>query len=710
MSSATYVRPGTARALSSASRPQSGKSAFPVPLSTSNRRFAEGKEDGFRSESRMRRNESQSDFIFEDNDSGDEWDEKKGEGKRADSRSRRASSRLGGSTATSYLASQLARPLVVTDPTDVSPSLATYARRDLLASASRRISSASGTQRITREGARVATSIVEWQAAARSEAVSLKRDPDSDLGAMLRGLDDNGDDEVGKILAPTLSSKGYSRPGSAFAGRTNMRASGILPRVSGEERGGERRIDASLLAYPRPLSGTPGDSRPSTAQPSRPSTASQSHANKVLARYGDGSLSGGGGDLVERFLFRRQVELIQSRNESEVTRALSEWREARNALDADIEMRIQARRRPNTASLLARLDYGGSVSQAILSGKEVDPIDPDGPTSELFDRKHDDTFRQTGVTTERKPILDPEDDTFLAPTTTKSLVGPTPARLKSPIVIRNTRPATSSGSYGRPSSAAASTTRRKRASLVDWWATDKGSSGYPPPTPSTLYEVPRPASKPIPGSLYVAGFKHPSVGSTAALTIGSHTTPGELAIVVQPTDVLEHVATIRYKMGTDVAEELERVRVCAEEQGIDMPMERVEQALRPLPQVPLSIQVAQLQAAGQLPTAVPPKPVSNTTAAPAKPAGKAAPGAKPAAKGAAAPATNEIKPFPGQGIGALTGATRPFSAGCGGGATHFSYPENPMKLAARLHAIRDEALGLNKKKPKASGEGKKKKK
>ncbi|RYE88085.1 MAG: hypothetical protein EOO78_35025, partial [Oxalobacteraceae bacterium] len=85
-------------------------------------------------------------------------------------------------------------------------------------------------------------------------------------------------------------------------------------------------------------------------------------------------MTGGAGNSTERFLFRRQVDLVAARNQVEVDRALATWRADKARLDAAVEQRIQARRRPHTASVLSSWDYRGSVAAALTEPPHAEAV------------------------------------------------------------------------------------------------------------------------------------------------------------------------------------------------------------------------------------------------------------------------------------------------------------------------------------------------
>lgn len=632
-----------------------------------------------------------------------------------------------------YDSARLSRPLVLTAPDDVSESLRPYARRDLLHSASRRIAAATAAGRVDTHTAGVAAAIVEWQATTRAATAAARADGPPEVAELLRDL------EAGSGALPPGVGGGYS---------------------SGSPLAATAAATVATMAARRPASAGP--------LRNRAATASRVHVNAVLARYGDGALTGGGGDLVERFLFRRQVDLLAARNQTEVDRALGEWRASRSALDADIDARIAARRRLQSASLVTRMDYSGSVRAALGMGggtvladadpevaavirrgvAAADPLrrgdDSEGKDAEIgiYDDDEDDGEFDGVVRSGRSGRSGEGKEDARSPAartwTRGAFIRAAPTRLSDtgggdrlPSPVVRSRPATAGARPVRPGG---------RASLLEWWEGARpgsgdaasGISGGVRPTSaagwasSTTYGVDRPATKPTPGSSFVAAYTRPLTGSTAALPPPG-APPSALAPAVQPLEVLGAVATIRSRLAEEQRAEVDRVRavLSARRDGTTPAgLDAVERALAPVAAVPRSLTVAALQAAGALPVATVPKGMlpGAATAAAGAAGGKAGAkgGSKPAAaaaaaakggkggKGAAPPAPP--KPFPGMGIGLLTGDTRPFSAGGGGGAPSLAFPENPLKVAARLQAIRDEVLGTGKKKKAGGGGGSPKKK
>lgn len=66
-----------------------------------------------------------------------------------------------------------------------------------------------------------------------------------------------------------------------------------------------------------------------------------------------------------RYLVRRQVEVLSARNQTEVEKALMDWKAAKAQLDRDIDSRILSRQRPKSANVLTSMDYSGSIKASI---------------------------------------------------------------------------------------------------------------------------------------------------------------------------------------------------------------------------------------------------------------------------------------------------------------------------------------------------------
>ncbi len=70
--------------------------------------------------------------------------------------------------------------------------------------------------------------------------------------------------------------------------------------------------------------------------------------------------------VTQRFVTARDRELKEAREASDLAAMLSTLRAQRKTMNEEIERRIQARRRPKSANLVARLDYRTSVKEALL--------------------------------------------------------------------------------------------------------------------------------------------------------------------------------------------------------------------------------------------------------------------------------------------------------------------------------------------------------
>jgi len=240
-----------------------------------------------------------------------------------------------------------------------------YARRDLLASASRRVASARSRGVIDPQTAGVAAALLDWQATARRELTSARGDAGSAVGELLRDID------AGMASPVHADGAGFGSPISAvvappltpsFTLRGNLRPATAGSAASGGVAFGGRRLTQAPQPVPRP---TAGDA---LARPATAGTMRSSHAATLLQRYGDGALSGGAGSTAERFLVRRQLDVVAARNAAAVEEAMQEWRRRKAALDAEIEARIAARRRPRSVNLTATMDYGGLVKPALEYG------------------------------------------------------------------------------------------------------------------------------------------------------------------------------------------------------------------------------------------------------------------------------------------------------------------------------------------------------
>lgn len=222
-----------------------------------------------------------------------------------DSSRRAAAPSLGVDALVAYQAAMLQRPVVA--PVAVSDALRPFARRDLLASQAQRVSSAK------RSGAGpvavgIALTLVKWQQQAREglqagiDAAAEAEEAAGGLGASAVVAAGPGDDLDWSAFDAAAPSTARARP---------MSSSG--------RRGGGGGVGA------------------------RPLTASQPP------------------NAYDRYLLRRAQEAVEAQNETDIDRALQQWRENKTAVDAEIERRIQARRRPRAGAWGGGAGGGGST-------------------------------------------------------------------------------------------------------------------------------------------------------------------------------------------------------------------------------------------------------------------------------------------------------------------------------------------------------------
>jgi hypothetical protein len=212
---------------------------------------------------------------------------------------------LGLDSLIAYQAAMMQRPVVA--PVPVSSKLKPFATRDLLASQSVRVSSAQRAGTVNPIVGGIAQSLIDWQQRARQgieEGIAAAEAEEAAAAAVEDVADDDGLDwsrfdtaAASSRLRPLSATAGRRTARSPSAGRT--RSPGIGVRTSAS-------TPALLL-------------RPPSAY--------------------------------DRYLLRRRQEVVEAQNEADIARALDQWRENKTAVDAEIERRILARRRPQSGGL-----------------------------------------------------------------------------------------------------------------------------------------------------------------------------------------------------------------------------------------------------------------------------------------------------------------------------------------------------------------------
>lgn len=543
-------------------------------------------------------------------------------------------------TVLSYQASLLSRPLVTAAPIPHDgETLTAYRTRDLLKSQHRRVGSAHVRGLLDATTAGIAKAVLEWQMSAREHVAGGRRAGMAETDA--------------QSAAEHASPRGRSGADSA----------------TGSTRGDSRLSAAAPATRARPASAAAG----TRSGPAQDTTS---------------ILSGGAGTAAQRYMYRRAEEVIAARNASEMERALSEWRISKNAMDAEIENRIQARRRMPSASLARGIASSHGVAMMPTPGAE--DAAPRFRSLDLSSSDEEDEPPPRPATAsgllmrarEREDKLRSELESSDGSDGEVARVVSRPPAPAAPLLIT-----------GGHSSAAGARTQG-RTSLLAWWtarptsATPAGGASPLRPGSHALTDTAAGGSMrsagpgewrpPVrPGEAYVASYTRP------------RTAIGELQPLSAPTDVLADVTRLRARMHEESKVELERLAAHGYSPAF---MDTATRALmssviqRPDPVITPLATARPASAAGKG------KRGSST------PAGKRPATAKPSSAAAVAATAARYVPPP---------ALDVWSAG--GAAPTLAFPANPVLAADRLAKARESALGGGKKKKKGTA-GKKKKK
>lgn len=665
-----------------------------------------------------------------------------------------------------YQAAMIQRPVVA--PVPVGTALKPFARRDLLLSQADRVASVQRSGGVNPIVGGIAQSLIEWQqrarqglqegiAAAEAEEAAASAIDDADNGD---GLDWSHFDS---IAAGTRS-----RPSSAAGGRRAR--SPAAGRLRSPGRAGPISLEA--------------EQAPSALL--RPPSA------------------------YDRYLLRRRQEVVEGQNEADIARALESWRESKTAVDAEIERRIQARRRPQSGGLWAH-QLASPLGQTAGGLGAAASLQLPPPTP----RARNQTSGGGGGAEDEEGVIllrgvpSPLPSASMPPLSGRGELAAVPEGSplqelpKLPFAaarsLRATTPfVVTSGSQERGGGASALNTQRP--SMMQWWGSqvraqsalaasrsasnsslgqigaDRGGSGggvdgaatdgrpwsawtttravLPPRTSTMPGSAPSSSgdgSAALTGTMPPSGVRPAASGRLQALMSATQRPRtaadiGELNVGTSGVDVLLNASAIRYHVYDESRREFEQIQGIWDEanyghadagapsagSGGDETERRgsipgFRSPLQLLPAMSMeaaarvympSLACVSLEAAKQEFDAIPQtrvQPFAGTAdaAAPGK-GGKAAakPAAKPAAK-TAGKAPGGARPSsaapglrkPGAPAYSVTVGPRQWSAG--GAASSFCFAENPLLLEKRLQTIRDDALGLGKKKKKGGAKKKK---